>query len=98
LFGSPSSAGRDNVLDVSSIEVSTIDRAVVGLWIPHICPVDVATCDVDHDAVGKFSSFVDDGFQIRAVGIRRKDVTCGQIQKVQTADSLGVDGLHCLGL
>src|SRR5882757_8778489 len=73
----------------------TIDRAVVGLGISHICPVNVAGCDVHHDTVGKFSALVHYGFHVGAVGVRRKDAARSQIQKVQTTHSLcsGLCGL-----
>jgi hypothetical protein len=57
----------------------------------------VTRCDVKHDTVGEFSAFVDDGFHVGAVWVRRKDPTDGQIQKVQTAHGL-CDGLYCFGL
>jgi hypothetical protein len=41
-------------------------RAVVGLGISHVCPVDVAGRDVDHDTVGEFSAFVDYCFSRRS--------------------------------
>src|SRR5260370_33874818 len=62
LLGSPRRAGRDNVRDVGAVEVSTIDRAVVGLGISHICPVNVATCDVYHDTVGRLLGCAKYGF------------------------------------
>jgi hypothetical protein len=57
----------------------------------------VATRNVDYDTVGEFSAFVNYGFQVGTVGIRRKDATGGEIQKVQTAHSLCGE-LHCFGL
>src|ERR1700757_2648479 len=70
LLGSEGATSRNNVRDVASVQIGPINGSVVCAGVAHIRPVNVAALDVDHNAVGKSSTFIDDGLQVRTVGIR----------------------------
>src|SRR4029077_17765487 len=97
LLGSEGATWRNNIRDIPTVEVSSINRAIIRAGVTHIGPVDVAAREVDHDTVGKFSTLANDGFQVGAVRVRRKDPTPGEIQEKQTADSLWGE-FRCFGL
>src|SRR6266853_5631788 len=91
LLGSEGGARGNNVGDVASVKIRTLDGAVVGGGVPHVGPVEVTCFDVHNDAVRKPPSFAHNDLQIGAVRIGGKYLTAARTEKEQ----LSFLGLCC---
>lgn len=70
---------RNDDLAVLSVDVGTLDRAVVRARNAHVGPVDVTSLGIDHDAIGK-SAIGHDRLFVGAVRVHRVDAASVQLE------------------
>src|SRR3984957_12278049 len=78
-------ARRNDGDHVLAIEIRPHDRAIIPLGITHIGPVDVPSGDIEYQAVGQLTAFVDDGLQIGAIRVCGQYAAAAEVQKEEPA-------------
>jgi hypothetical protein len=85
LLGRERAALANDRLAIPSVEVGSLDGAVVRRGVAHVGPVDVSRPDIDRDAIG-VSAFGNDDLAVGAVRIQRNDTVVAEVEKEQAAD------------
>src|SRR6202041_1278017 len=81
LFRCESASGRNDGCDVSAVEIGADDGAVVRFGVTHVRPIEMSGCDFYCQAVRQLSPFIDDDFQIGAVGIGRQYTAGSEVKE-----------------
>ncbi len=80
--------GNDG-LQMAAVEVGAQNRAVVGLQIAHVGPIQMACAEIDGQAVRELASLGEDRLQVRPVGIDGHQSTACEVEEEQAAGSRG---------
>src|SRR5208282_5495988 len=91
LLGSESAARRNNVDNVFSVKIRTLDGAVIGARVAHVSPVEVTRFEVHNNAVRQSSSLAHNYLKVGAVGVRGEYLAAARAEKEQ-AGRLGLCG------
>ena len=83
---------RDDRLAVLAVDVGALDGPVIQVWDAHVGPVDMASLDIDDDAVGQMA-IRHDGLAVGTVRIHGVNAAGVQLEDKETrGDGAGVGG------